>query len=424
MTEAEQYIHSRTHLGSRLGLSRIALLLEKLGDPQKKLRFVHVAGTNGKGSTTTFIANVLTEAGYKTGRYISPYVLNFNERISIDGRSITDEELQDVIDEIRPTVDAFEEVTEFELITAAAFCYYAKKGCDVVVLEVGLGGRFDATNVIPPPMCSVLTKISYDHMQYLGNTLEEIAFEKCGIVKKGSACICYPFQFPGAVEVIRRVCADKNVPLVMPGLGYLEILRGDLSGSLIDYRGKLIEIPLAGRHQIYNAVTAITALEYLATHEDFTISLTHIAKGIGKTFFPARLELIQKDPIVLLDSAHNEDGMRTLCVAMKSYLPQKPVVALFGVFEDKEYEKELKLLAPMVNRFVTLTPKDKRGLPGKTLKELCEREGKPAEFYSDYKVGYERALELAGKDGAVVICGCMHMASDLRPLILPPKKKR
>ncbi len=419
MTDAQRYIHSRTHLGSRLGLGRISLLLERLGDPHKKLKFVHVAGTNGKGSTTTFIANVLTAAGYRTGRYISPYVLEFNERISVDGVSISDDELQELIDEIRPVVDAMEDdVTEFELITAAALCYYVKKACDVVVLEVGLGGRFDATNVIPAPLCCVLTKISYDHMQYLGNTLPEISFEKCGIIKEGSAVISYPFQFDGAAEVIANICKDKNVPLILPNLEHLQIIKNDIDGSLIDYRGRTMTVPLAGRHQIYNAVTAMAALEYLATEQDFTISLTHIAKGLKNTFFPARLEILRREPLVILDSAHNEDGMRTLCAALESYVDQRPVVALFGVFADKDYTKELELLAPRVNRFVTLTPKDPRGLSGRELAKLCEKTGKPTTFCEDYEKGYALALELAGEGGAVAICGCMHMAADLRAMIL------
>lgn len=419
MTDAQQYIHSRTHLGSRLGLGRISLLLERLGAPHRKLRFVHVAGTNGKGSTTTFIANILTAAGYRTGRYISPYVLEFNERISVDGVNISDEELQEVIDEIRPVVDAMEDdVTEFELITAAALCYYVKKECDVVVLEVGLGGRFDATNVIPAPECCVLTKISYDHMQYLGNTLPEIAFEKCGIIKEGSAVISYPFQFDGANDVIDRICKEKQVPLKLPNLDYLEIIKSDIDGSMIDYRGRTMTVPLAGRHQIYNAVTAMAAVEYLATERDFTVSLSHIAQGLKNTFFPARLEILQREPLVILDAAHNEDGMRTLCAALESYVDQRPVVALFGVFADKDYTKELELLAPRVNRFITLTPHDPRGLSGRELARLCEKTGKPTVYCEDYEQGYAQALEQAGKGGCVAICGCMHMASDLRGMIL------
>lgn len=424
MTEAEKYIHSRTHFGARLGLGRISLLLSRLGDPQKSLRFVHVAGTNGKGSTATFLANILTRSGYRTGRYISPYILEFNERISIDEKHITDDELQDVIDRIRPTVDAMSEpITEFELITAAAFLYFKEKECDVVVLEVGLGGRFDATNVIPPPQCSVLTKISFDHMQYLGNTLEEIAFEKCGIIKEGSAAVCYPFQLAPAMSVIERVCAERRVPLLLPDLRQLEILKTGIRGSVIAYRGRVMTVPLAGRHQIYNAATAIAAVEYLATEKDFSISLSSIARGIETTFFPARLEVLRQSPLVLLDSAHNEDGMRTLVAALESCVPEQPLIALFGVFSDKDYEKEIDLLAPSVARFVTLTPKDPRALPGGKLAQFIRQKGKPAEYYSDPASGYAHALTLAGPGGAVVICGCMHMASDLRALILGENPK-
>lgn len=238
MNETLQYIHSRTRFGSRLGLERIRELLRRVGSPQEHLRFVHIAGTNGKGSTATYIANTLTAAGYRCGRYISPFVLNFNERISIDGTSISDDDLTWAVNILKPHVEQMDDsVTEFELVTAAAMLYYYAQGCDVISLETGLGGRFDATNVIPAPLCAVLTKISFDHMQYLGNTLEQIAFEKCGIIKSGSAVISYPFQFSEAAGVIARTAAEKGCPLYLPDNDRLEILRSDIDGSLIEYGG-------------------------------------------------------------------------------------------------------------------------------------------------------------------------------------------
>ena len=218
--------------------------------------------------------------------------------------------------------------------------------------------------------------------------------------------------------MIERICRDKQVPLLGAKLEHLEIIKSDINGSIIDYRGKVMKVPLAGRHQIYNAVTAIAAIEYLAMEKDFTISLSHIEKGIKNTFFPARLEVLRREPLVILDAAHNEDGMRTLCAAIESYVEQRPVVALFGVFSDKDYTKELELLAPRVHRFITLTPHDPRGLSGRELAKLCEKTGKPTQYVEDYAEAYALALEQAGQGGCVAICGCMHMASDLRAMIL------
>ncbi len=418
MNETLRYIHSRTRFGSRFGLERMQELLRRVGNPQEHLRFVHIAGTNGKGSTATYIANTLTAAGYRCGRYISPFVLNFNERISIDGVSISDEDLAWAVNILKPHVEQMDDtVTEFELVTAAAMLYYYAQGCDVVSLETGLGGRFDATNVIPAPMCAVLTKISFDHMQYLGTTLEQIAFEKCGIVKPGSAVISYPFQFSEAAGVIARTAEERGCPLYLPDNDKLEILRSDIDGSLIEYDGLRLRVPLAGRHQIYNAVTAVCALQYLTARRGFRISREHMAEGIGNTFFPARLEVLRREPTVLLDAAHNADGMRTLCDALDNFAKGKKIVAVFGVFKDKDYKTELEMLAKCADCFITLTPDDPRGLDGGYLAHLCRRTGKPAEHIPDYLDAYKKALELAGPKGFVVICGCLHMASDIRALL-------
>lgn len=419
MNETLQYIHSRTRFGSRLGLERMRELLIKIGSPEKKLKFVHVAGTNGKGSTTTFIQNVLTAAGYKCGRYISPYILDFNERISIDGVSISADELKTTIDLLRPIVEQMDDaVTEFELTTAAALYYFSEKGCDIVALETGLGGRLDATNVIPPPLCCVLTKISFDHMQYLGNTIEEIAGEKCGIIKQGSAVVTYPLQFARALEVIERVSSQLGCALLAPDINALQIMRCELDGSLIEYKGKTLKVPLAGRHQIYNAITAIAALEYISAACGFKLTANNVAKGIGSTFFPARLEIMCKKPLVLLDSAHNADGMRTLCDALDNFAKGKKIVALFGVFSDKDYLDEIALLSGSVSSFVTVTPTGERGFDGRKLAELCEQTAHEAVYFEDYRKAYNCALQRAGENGVVVICGCLHMASDMRSLIL------
>ncbi|MBR5496002.1 MAG: bifunctional folylpolyglutamate synthase/dihydrofolate synthase, partial [Oscillospiraceae bacterium] len=338
-TQALEYIHSFDKFGSKLGLERILKLLDLMGNPQKSLKFVHIAGTNGKGSTTMMCANVLKESGYKVGTYISPFVLEFRERIQICGQMIPQTDLAQLVEQIAPLVkklnDDGDVLTEFEIVTCIALLYFCNQKCDVVCMEVGLGGRFDATNVIENPLVSVITSISLDHTQILGDTTDKIAFEKCGIIKQNCPCVTYPCQDIDALATIMEQCQAKNSTLVMPSKNAIEILQSDLSGNRFIYDETEFKTSLLGNHQIYNAVTAIETLKQLV-YKGFNITKQSLLRGIENTTFPARCEILQKSPLVILDGAHNESGIKTLTALIDDMGTKVNVI--MGILKDKEVD--------------------------------------------------------------------------------------
>lgn len=276
--ETLSYIHSLNKFGSVLGLERITKLLDKLGNPEKELKFIHVAGTNGKGSTCTMLSSVYIDAGLKTGLYTSPYVIDFRERIQVNGKFIEKECLTVLSDKIKETGVV---VTEFEFITALAFLYFKEQKCDIVILEVGMGGRFDATNAIENPLCSVITRIDLDHTDYLGDTIEKIAFEKCGIIKKGSPTISYPIQEYGSLTTIQ----NRSEKLIVPDINSLRILSSDINGNRFIYKDTEYYTRLVGKHQIYNALTVIETVREVGLADSQNIKL-----GIANAVLPARIE--------------------------------------------------------------------------------------------------------------------------------------
>ncbi len=389
-------------------------LLHAFGDPQRELKVIHIAGTNGKGSCATYLANALTECGYRCGRYISPFVVDFYERISIDGNFISDESLKGIIDRIKTYI--LPGITEFEVITAAAFLYFKEEGCDIAVMEAGIGGKNDATNIIEKPLCSVLMKIGLDHIAILGNTVEEIALDKCGIIKNGAPAVSYPKQEEKALAVIKEQAKNKNSMLTLPDLESLEIINTDIFGNRFIYKGNEYSLKLGGEHQIYNAITAIEALNQL---KDFDLPLNKIKAALKSTVFPARLEVFKGSPDIIIDGAHNPDGMATLTGALKRYADRK-IAVIFGVFADKDYTEEAKMLAEAGNMFFTVTPPGGRALHSDLLKEMLIKNGADAKsFDTDLKGALEGAREYAGKDGLVVICGSLYLASDIRKIINP-----
>ena len=328
--ESEAFIHSFHRFTKEPGLNGIRTLLSLLGEPQKKLRFIHIAGTNGKGSTTVMCASILREAGYRTGMFVSPYVLTFRERIQVDGQMIPEEEIAKLCEKIQLAVEKMTQSgiapAEFEVVTALGMLWFAKQNCDVVCLEVGLGGRLDATNVIDQSLVSVICAIGYDHTQILGDTLQKIAFEKCGILKPGGICVSYPQQDPEALAEIMAQCAQKENCLIIPNAKSVEICTESILGSRFYYHGLTFELPLAGRHQIYNFLTAFSAIEAVKL-QGFAISDKNITDGIAKVVFPARMEQISVEPLVILDGAHNLQGCEALAKAMP-LTPKKKVVIM------------------------------------------------------------------------------------------------
>lgn len=420
--EALDYLQSAPRFGAPPALGRERVLLAKLGNPQERLRFIHVAGTNGKGSTCAAVASVLRQAGYKTGLFTSPYLEDYRERIQIDGGMIPRERLLEGVERLRPIADAMpqaERPRAFELVTALAMDYFARERCDAVVLEVGLGGRFDATNAIGRPLVSVITAVSFDHMAILGDTLEQIAAEKCGIIKPGGLVVSAPGQDRRALGVILRSCAERDATLLLPSLSSAEILEEGIEGTRLRLRGMELRIPLAGRHQVANFATALETLLALRDHCGFTVADADIAAGFAAVRFPARLELLCRRPLVLLDGAHNEAGAAALRRAVQQYLPGRRLVLLLGMLRDKEHRKVISLLAPLAEDFVAVAPDSPRALPAAQAAAeaaACRpREGIFA--YEDRAEALRFALSRAGEEGAVLICGSLYLTGEMRAAV-------
>ena len=420
--QALETISGRTRFGSKPGLERINKLLEGLGNPQKKLKFVHVAGTNGKGTTSTYIASVLQNCGYKTGLYTSPYVVDFRERFVIDGEMISKEELARQVEKVAPLADAMTDdpVTEFTFITALALNWYAEQNCDIVVLEVGLGGRFDATNAIDCPEAAVITSISLDHTGILGDTVSQIAFEKAGIVKNGGSVAMYPDQNPEALEVFRKICPERKAQLYVPDISSLEIKSSDLFGTDYVLSGKEYHIPFSGIHQVYNSINALTAFEILKK-KGFDISDENIAEGFAKARIAARMEILKESsPLILMDGGHNEDCAVALQKVMDSNLAGRKITAIMGMMADKDVDAYLEKVVPSFDKVITLMPENPRSMTAEELAQMAKK-------YCDNclpAASPEEAVELAlENEDVVVVCGSFYMASEVRPAIQEKLRK-
>ncbi len=411
-----EYIHSLERFGSKPGLARITALLEALGRPQDKLKFVHVAGTNGKGSTASMIASALHAAGCKTGLYISPYVLEFRERMQINGQMIPPRSLAEAVQAVRGCIEAAGEdnPTEFEVITAAALWWYAREGCDAVVLEVGLGGRFDATNVIGPPMAAVITAIDLDHTQVLGSTVEQIAGEKCGIIKQGTPVVSYPEQHPEALAVIMEHCARQGGRLVMGSLAAAQVKSCTLEGSDILYRGHSLHIPLVGRHQVANCITAVETLLLLA-RQGWPVTGQAIAAGIAAVRLPARMEILSRSPLVILDGAHNLAGARVLEQAFEQLVQGKKITAVAGMLSDKDWQGAIDCIAPHIQSIFTVAPPNPRALPAARLAAAAAPYCRAQACDSPRQAW---RLALAEEADAVLIWGSLYLAAEMRALVL------
>lgn len=419
--EAVAYYHSLERFGIRPGLERISALCRSLGDPQEKFPCVHVAGTNGKGSTCTEIASVLAAAGYRVGLYTSPYVIEFRERIRLNGKMIPREELVAVTEIVRSAAEKLAQddicITEFEAVTAAAFLYYARSQCDVVVLETGLGGRFDATNIIKSPLCSVITSVSLDHTRVLGNTLSEIAFEKCGIIKRGRPVVTSLHQSREAMETIKRCTAEQGSELIIAEPERLSPVREDITGSDVIYHNITLHIPFAGKHQIENASLTVCATEVLC-RSGFSVSDAQLRDGLAAAMIPARIEIISQKPLVILDGCHNEGSTAALGNAMREYLPGRRILAVMGMMADKDHEKAVDNLLPYFSKVITVTPSNQRSLSSEAFCEFIRNKGTIAESVSDPVEGVRTALKELDRYDALIVCGSLYLASDVRSFLL------
>lgn len=409
--EALKYLEGVSWLGIRPGLERIEELLRRLGSPERRCRYVHVAGTNGKGSTSAMLAAMLTAAGYRTGLYTSPHLLRLTERMRIDGAEISPEELAGAVAALARAAEGMAEpCTEFELITAAALWWFAEKGCDYVVLEVGMGGRLDATNVIPRPDCAVVTNIGLDHTAVLGDTVEQIAAEKAGIFKGGRA-VAYD-EPPSVAAVLRQAAERTGTRLEFADFSKLEPVSDSLEGQRFRYGGREYGIRLLGGHQTKNAATAICAARVLGLSEEA------ISRGLESAVWPARFELVSRGPDFVLDGGHNPQCVETTAAALERYFPARRRVLLLGVLADKDLGRMLDILLPLAAEAVCVTPESERAMPAEELCAAVRARGVPARAASEIGEGVELARSLAGPGGMVCSVGSLYMSGAVRAKVL------
>ncbi len=424
--EAVEFIETSHKFGKRLGLENIHKLLELLGNPQDKLKFIHVAGTNGKGSVCSFIANILKEQGYKVGLYTSPYLETFTERIRLNGENIPEEELARIVTIIKEKIDlmvseGYSYPTEFEIETVLAFCYYCEQQTDYVVLEVGLGGRYDATNVIKTPLASVIVSLSLDHIGILGDTLGKIAYEKAGIIKENGITVVYK-QSKEAEEVIKDVCKEKNNKYIEVNFDELEIKKSDINSqvfdcNILDEDIKDMEISLIGDHQVNNAVLALTVIKILINERNIEISEESIRRGLLNTKWPGRIEKIKNNPLFIIDGAHNEDGAKSLSKALDKHFKNQKMTLLIGMLKDKDVDSVIEILVDKFDKVITTTIDSDRSIDCYELKEKIEK-------YIDDVVAIEKVedalkytLENSKEDDVIISAGSLYMIGDIRRLL-------
>ena len=390
--------------------------MKTLGDPQETLKFIHLAGTNGKGSTAIMLSEIFRAAGYRTGLFISPYITHFRERIQIDNAMIDEQTLCRCTERVKAAIDALPDViTEFEAVTAAAFLCFQEKACDIVILETGLGGRFDATNIISAPVVSVITSISLDHTQILGDTVAQIAYEKAGIIKQGCKALI-PASLPGeAYTVIQSACADKNSPLSVADTGSIRTCDDSLDGFTETYAGLTFHVPLPGAVQAENAALAVSATRLAA---GFTVSAADIICGIENTRNPARCELLSRSPLVLLDGSHNDASTKALADLLKKHLAGKKILALLGMMADKEIDKALGHLLPCFFHVVTTTPSNPRAISAAALAERIQEKNIPATAVSSPSDAVKTCVGMLNAFDALVVCGSLYLAGDVRTILI------
>ncbi len=415
--EALEYIHSISWTFCKPGLERIGELCEKLGHPERQLKYVHVAGTNGKGSFCSMTASILQAAGYKTGLYTSPYIRTFNERMQINGENIADDELAEITALVRPIADSMaDKPTEFELITAIAFVYFSRHNCDIVVLETGMGGRLDSTNIITTPLLSVITGIALDHTAFLGDTVEAIAAEKAGIIKNG-----VPVLYGGKDDIAHTVISEKTAQC---GSAYrrtdytqLTDIRADLNGTVFNYRDrKDVHIRLLGLYQPQNAAVVLDAVDLLREN-GLHIDERAVYTGLKNATWHARFEIVGEQPLVIFDGAHNPQGIREAVRSVKHYFNGEKVYLLTAVLKDKDYTEIAAMLSEITDRAFVMTPDSPRALDSAEYAQVLETAGIPANAFDNIPDAFTAAKSAAQAAGKPLVClGSLYVYASLYPL--------
>lgn len=404
---AREYLKIAALRGSKLGLERVTELCRKAGDPQEKIKIVHVAGTNGKGSFCAMLSGILKHSGYTVGGFSSPALLDITESLTVNGVPIADAEFEKIMAEVIPHCEEMDDKpTEFEVLTAAAYLYFFESGCDIAVVECGMGGDTDSTNVISSPVLSVITNIAADHTAFLGDTIEKIACHKAGIIKP-----CRPVLYGdnAALEIIREISVKNNSPLIVSDMSRINFSNSDLFGTEIDFSGfGKLKTPLSGTYQQYNMANVLTAVEILR-REGLDIPQNSVESGLSDVHHHGRFEIMNRDPIVIFDGAHNPDGIICAAESIEKYFDSK-IVLLIGVMSDKEYRLYPEILGKFTERAFTVIPENPRALDCETLKNAFVEKGIPAESYPDISQGIRAAFDFASKNGLPLIAlGSLYM---------------
>lgn len=423
--ETLDYIYSRKKFAKSSSLERIGATLSALSNEHKKLKFVHVLGTNGKGSVSAMISLCLTAAGYKTGLFTSPFVVDFRERIQIDGKYIEKDDFCRIAQTVKEKSEELPEIlrpTFFEFVLAAALVYFYENDCDIVVLEAGIGGRNDSTNIIPPPLVTVFTSISLDHTDVLGGTIEEIAKSKAGAIKNGSVVVSFPDENGGfdfvpqsidAKNVLTSTAKEKDCKIVFPDMKSLKLIKESIFGTEFTFGGLNFSTRLSGEHQLGNAACALTALNELKAL-GFKLSGESLQKGMKAAFLPARAEVVRKEPLTIIDGGHNEGAARTLQKLITRHLKGKKITLLAAYMKDKDYKTALSILAPGCENIVFTLADKKRGEEPEKLKKCSESFCKNIFCENDEKKAFEKAESLVQKNGVLIIAGSFYLAGEER----------
>ena len=412
--EALSYIHGVSNFFCKPGLDRIRELCERLGNPQNDLKFIHVTGTNGKGSVCSMLSSILFEAGYRVGMYTSPYVREFNERMRINGINIPNDDLTLLTERVKEFADKMtDRPTEFELITAIALEYFKKEKCDVVVLEVGMGGRLDATNIIGRPLLSIITGISVDHTAFLGSTIEQIASEKAGIIKNGSPSL-YGGDSAIAEAIIRSEAEEKQSILYKTDYSALKINKMVLDGTSFSYKDKQnLTIHMLGEYQPRNAAIVLDAIDILIKG-GMRICEEDVRCGLEKAFWPARFEIICREPMVIFDGAHNPQGVEAAVKSIKNYFGNQRVIILSGVLRDKDYRTIAESISQVADRVYTITPQNPRALTAEEYADVYGSLGINASACGSIKEALSLGIKEAEKCDTALFClGSLYTYSEV-----------
>jgi len=416
--DALSFIHETCKFGSKLGLENIGRLLNKLGNPQDKLNIIHIAGTNGKGSTASYIQSILIEDGYNIGIFTSPYLERFEERIRINDRLIEESKLVEGIEIIKNAVNSIVKEggthpTEFEVVTALGFWYFYHSNVDYVVLEVGLGGRFDATNIIKKPLISVVTSISFDHTAILGDTLEKIAFEKAGIFKENIPVVSF-FQKNEVKNVLEEEAYKKNSNIKFLKKDEIIIQSKDAKGSTFIYKEQEYRTNLLGEHQIFNATLAIETIMQMMLNKDIEIKLESIINGVAKTIWPGRVEVLSEKPLFIIDGAHNVDGANALVSTINNYFKDKKIILLLGMLADKDIEKLTDIYAKFADEIFICEPDNPRAISKSELFYIVQKKNRNTKILDSNNDSINSAIKLIDENAVCIMTGSLYLIGDSR----------